>query len=55
VAATGDSLWVTSSSGAVTRVNPFTRRVIHKYRLGHPASGITVYQGRVWVGIGARS
>ncbi len=54
VAATADSLWVTSSSGVLARINPFTRTVTHTYRLGHEASGITVYHGHIWVGIGAR-
>jgi hypothetical protein len=52
VAATADSLWVTSNSGTLTRVNPFTRTIGHIYRLGHEVSGITVYHGRIWVGIG---
>ncbi|MDX6546302.1 MAG: adenylate cyclase [Gaiellales bacterium] len=54
VAATADSLWVTSNSGTLTKVNPFTRTITHTYRLGHEASGIIVYRGHIWVGIGAR-
>jgi class 3 adenylate cyclase len=54
VAASGDSIWVTSSSGALTRINPFRRSVTHVYRLGHAGSGITFYHGHIWVGIGAR-
>ncbi len=54
VAASGDSIWVTSSSGALTRINPFRRSVTHIYRLGHAGSGITFYRGHIWVGIGAR-
>ncbi|MDX6547669.1 MAG: adenylate cyclase [Gaiellales bacterium] len=54
VAATQDSIWVTSNSGTLTRVNPFTRTVTHTYRLGHEASGITIYHGHIWVGIGGR-
>ena len=54
IAATADSIWVASSSGAVVRINPFTRTVVDTYRLGHLAAGITVYHGHVWVGITAR-
>ena len=53
VGAAGDSLWVTSSSGVLTRVNPFNRTVIDTYQLGYEASGIIVYDGHIWIGIGA--
>lgn len=55
VAATSDSVWVASSSGAVFRIDPFTHAVVDTYQLGHQASGITVYGGHLWVGVGAPS
>ncbi len=51
VAAGGGYLWVTNDDGSLRQINPYTRNVVHVYRLGHPAYGVSYTKNRVWVGV----
>jgi hypothetical protein len=53
VAATPDSLWLTSSSGTISRVDPFSSQVVTTRDLGYPSSCIAYSNGHIWVGLGS--
>jgi class 3 adenylate cyclase len=44
-------LWITTEAGAIVKVDPYTRRVVKTYQLGHAAYGIGVADGDVWVAL----
>jgi class 3 adenylate cyclase len=49
----GDNLlWVLSSSGTLTKVNPYTSHVGPTYSLRHAAQGIAYYDHRIWITVG---
>jgi class 3 adenylate cyclase len=49
-------LWITTAGGGtLLKVDPFAKRVVATYRLGHEAFGVAVADGRVWVALGKAS
>jgi YVTN family beta-propeller protein len=48
------AVWVSAAGGAtVSRIDPATNEVVRTIELGHPAAGIVVTEGLVWVAVQA--
>jgi class 3 adenylate cyclase len=47
----GGFLWVASSAGTVTQINPYRRVPVQVYQLGHPVSGLAYLDGHIWAGV----
>lgn len=42
-------LWVTSNSGTLTQIDPYTVRPVRTFRFGHPAYGVACTPNTLWV------
>ena len=47
------AVWVASSDGTVSRIDPGTRKVVKTIPVGNAPSGIVVADGLVWVTVQA--
>jgi adenylate cyclase len=50
----GRWLWVTSGTGILTQINPYTQSPVHHYHLRYPLEGVAYADHRIWVAVGDR-